>query len=168
MEVAGPFEIDSFGHSIISTNKTNFMQAQNFKNHVRFVPLFHFVLFLILTLCLIGSVWNLVKALEYRSGRLIGATILGLSIAGILTAWFARAFALKAQDRGIRAEENLRYFSLTGKLLDRRLHMSQIIALRFADDSEFVPLAEKAVNENMKAVDIKKAIVNWRADLNRA
>jgi hypothetical protein len=144
------------------------MQEQNFKNHVRFVPLFHFVLFLILTLCLIGSVWNLVKALEYRSGRMIGTTILGLDIAGILTAWFARTFALKAQDRGIRAEENLRYFALTGKLLDKRLHISQIIALRFAEDSEFITLVEKAVNENMKAVDIKKAIVKWRADVHRA
>ncbi len=168
MEIAESSEIDSPGHLNIPNNKTIIMQDQNFKNHVRFVPLFHFVLFLILILCLIGSVWNLVKALEYRSGRLVGATIFGLCIAGVLIAWFARAFALKAQDRGIRAEENLRYFALTGKLLDKRLHMSQIIALRFADDSEFLQLVEKAINEKMNAIDIKKAIANWRPDLHRA
>ena len=52
-----------------------------------------------------------------------------------------RAFPLAVQDRAIRAEENLRYFSLTGKLLDKGLTMSQIIALRFADDNEFVEFA---------------------------
>ena len=72
-------------------------------------------------------------------------------------------FAMGAQDRAIRAEENLRHFALTGKLLDKRLRKSQVIALRFADDTEFVLLAEKAANENMKPDDIKKAIVNWRA-----
>ncbi|MGZ8919179.1 MAG: DUF6526 family protein, partial [Methylobacter sp.] len=30
---------------------------------------------------------------------------------------FARSFALKAQDRAIRAEENLRHYVLTGKLI---------------------------------------------------
>ena len=39
--------------------------------------------------------------------------------------------------------------------------------MRFADDTEFVLLAEKAAHENMKADDIKKAIVNWRPDHHR-
>ena len=41
------------------------------------------------------------------------------------------------------------------------LKMRQIIALRFAPDEEFVPLAEHAVKENMSSADIKKAIVHW-------
>ncbi len=45
--------------------------------------------------------------------------------------------------------------------------MGQIIALRFAEDSEFVALAQKAANENIRADEIKKAIKNWRADLCR-
>ena len=52
-------------------------------------------------------------------------------------------FAVGAQDRAIRAEENLRHFALTGKLLDKRLRKSQVIALRFADDDEFVLLQKK-------------------------
>jgi hypothetical protein len=45
--------------------------------------------------------------------------------------------------------------------------MRQIIALRFAPNNEFVDLAHKAVQENMKASDIKKAIQNWKADNDR-
>src|SRR6476659_6270110 len=116
------------------------MQVQSYKQHLRYVPMYHFVLPLILSLCLAGSIFF----------------------------WYARNFAIVAQDRAIRAEENLRHFALTGKLLDSRLTMSQIIALRFAADTEFLLLAEKAANENMKPREIKMAIVNWRADNHRA
>jgi hypothetical protein len=81
--------------------------------------------------------------------------------------WYARRFALVAQDRAIRAEENFRHYILTGKPLDSRLRMSQIIALRFASDDEFPLLAQKAVTENMSQKEIKQSIRNWRADLYR-
>ncbi len=81
-----------------------------------------------------------------------------------MTALFARMFAAKAQDRAIRAEENLRHFAMTGKLLDARLNALQIVALRFASDGEFVPLAQRAAKENMKPDDIKRAIKQWKAD----
>jgi hypothetical protein len=80
---------------------------------------------------------------------------------------FARVFALKAQDRAIRAEENLRHFVLTGKLLDPRLSVRQIIGLRFAPDEEFVALALRAAQENLSETDIKKAVKNWKADTYR-
>ena len=144
------------------------MQVQSYKQHARYVPIWHFVLSTILIACLAGSVWNLFRANEHHSGRLVGAIILGLSIGGLIIFWYARAFAIAAQDRAIRAEENLRHFALTGKLLDSRLTMSQVIALRFAADTEFLLLAEKAAKENMKSRDIKMAIVNWRPDNHRA
>ena len=78
-----------------------------------------------------------------------------------------RSFPLKAQDRAIRAEENLRHFVLTGKLLDKNLTMSQIIALRFADNDEFVDLVQKASANNMSNKDIKQTIQTWRADHDR-
>jgi hypothetical protein len=96
------------------------------------------------------------------------ALIVALSLAGFLTAFFGRVFALKAQDRAIRAEENLRHFVMTGKLLDPRLSMGQIVALRFASDGEFVVLAQKAAADSMKPADIKRAVRNWRADEYRA
>jgi Family of unknown function (DUF6526) len=143
------------------------MEQQNFKNHTRYVLMYHVILYLILTFCLILAIWNLWRAWEHHSGRLVATTLFGLVVAAFILAWYGRVFALKAQDRAIRAEENLRHFALTGKLLDKRLHLSQIIALRFTDDSEFIDLAAKAANDRMKAIDIKKAIQNWKADWHR-
>ncbi len=81
--------------------------------------------------------------------------------------FFCRIFALKAQDRAIRAEENLRHFALTGKLLDPRLTIRQVIGLRFASDAEFVELAARAVQENLSEDAIKRAVKSWRADTYR-
>ena len=81
--------------------------------------------------------------------------------------WFIRTFSLGAQDRAIRAEENLRYFSLTGKLFSDKLTLRQIIALRFAPDEEFVALVDRAINENLSQTIIKQTIQNWKADHNR-
>jgi Family of unknown function (DUF6526) len=101
--------------------------------------------------------------------RLYSAALLvALSFAGLLAAFFGRVFALKAQDRAIRAEENLRHFAMTGRLLDARLNPPQIVALRFASDTEFLALAQRAAKESMKPADIKAAIKNWRPDLYRA
>jgi hypothetical protein len=75
-----------------------------------------------------------------------------------------RMYPLKAQDRAIRAEENLRYYVLTGKLLSPKLTPGQIVALRFAPDEEFVKLADRAALENTPPKEIKQAINNWKAD----
>jgi hypothetical protein len=85
----------------------------------------------------------------------------------LLIGAIVRLYALKVQDRVIRAEENFRYYRLTGNRLDDTLSMKQVIALRFAPDDEFVELAEQATSESLSPDDIKKAIQNWRADLHR-
>ena len=80
----------------------------------------------------------------------------------------ARLQALKAQDRLIRLEERLRYRELLGHDLAQRaadLPPSQIIALRFASDSELPSLVERTLaGEFVKPKDIKLAIKNWRGD----
>ncbi len=81
--------------------------------------------------------------------------------------WYIRAFALKAQDRAIRAEENFRHYLLTGKPFPAGIKMSQVIGLRFASDEEFPALVNRALAENMKQKDIKQAIQQWRADNDR-
>ncbi|GJQ33970.1 MAG: hypothetical protein HBSAPP04_28090 [Ignavibacteriaceae bacterium] len=91
----------------------------------------------------------------------------GLVAANLIIYLLMRSFPLKAQDRAIRAEENFRHYLLTGKTLNPELKVPQIVALRFAPDEEFVALAERAVKENMKPDDIKKAIKNWKADYYR-
>lgn len=144
------------------------MENQNYKNHRRFLPLFHFVLYPIIICCLIGACVNLYWAIKIHHGRLNTTVVAGLSFGLLLLTFLSRRFALAAQDRAIRAEENLRHLVLTGKPLDSRLTLSQVIALRFANDTEFVILAERAARENLKANDIKKGIVNWRSDYHRA
>ncbi|MEP7251361.1 MAG: DUF6526 family protein [Ginsengibacter sp.] len=140
------------------------MKEQNLKNHSRFVPLFHFVLILLIFLCFAASIWNMYRAYEHHSGRLVAAILFVLSIGLGIVTWYARAFPLVAQDRAIRAEENLRHYFLTGKPLPPGLSFSQVIALRFAEDTEFVLLAEKAFKENMSSREIKNSIANWRPD----
>lgn len=143
------------------------MPEQNFKNHSRYVPLFHFVALPAAGFAFVTSIIHFINTLGYGAGLFQAVAMVALTLAVVLALWFARAFALKAQDRAIRAEENFRYFVATGKPFDSRLRMGQIIALRFAGDNEFVALAKKAVDENLSAKQIKMAIQNWRADNNR-
>ncbi len=143
------------------------MSEQNYKNHSRLVPMFHGVAFTVALFPFIVFIIEFIRAIGNESGRLHAAAMLSLSVALILALWFARVFSLKAQDRGIRAEENFRHFLAIGKPLDSRLRMTQVIALRFAGDDEFVALAKKAADENLSIKEIKMAVKNWRADNNR-
>lgn len=141
------------------------MKEQNYKNHSRMVPMYHYFLTIILLAILIKTCLPCCSQTcnFSQSNILIG----GLTLACIVIAYFARAFALKAQDRVIRAEENLRHFVATGKLLPGNLRMNQIIALRFASDDEWLDLIERAIKENLNSKDIKQSIKNWKADFNR-
>ncbi len=143
------------------------MTTQNYANHRQLVPMFHVVLFGVLVLTLIGSVVNLVQSLGDHQRLYSASLILVLTASTLVLFFFTRVFALKAQDRAIRAEENLRHFVLTGKLLDPRLNIRQIVALRFAPDEEFVSLAERAARENTPPDAIKQAIGNWKPDTYR-
>ncbi len=143
------------------------MAVQNYANHRRTVPGFHFILLPLLLLTFIGSIVNLVESWGDRERLYSAALIVALSVAAILTALFARMFAAKAQDRAIRAEESLRHFAMTGKLPDPRLGVMQFVALRFASDAEFVALAQRAAQENMPPDAVKRAVKNWRADEHR-
>ena len=143
------------------------MPEQNFENHAQRVPGFLSVAF-VLFLTLIGAGVNLYQSMGDHQRLYSAALILVLTLCVFVVAFFGRVFALKAQDRAIRAEENLRHFVLTGKLLDARLQPLQIVALRFAADGEFVDLARQAAEKGMAPVDIKKAVKSWRADFYRA
>ena len=142
------------------------MTTQNYANHTRFVPGFHFVLAGILLLTLIGSLVNFYRSIGDHQRLYSASLIVVLTVSMGILYYYCRTFPLKAQDRAIRAEENLRHFVLTGKLLDPRLTIGQVIALRFAPDEELVALAKKAAEGSMPAA-IKQAINNWKADYHR-
>lgn len=143
------------------------MGQQNFKNHSRYIPLWHFITPIILLIILGMSIINLVHTDMDMHDLHMWLPIILIPVAMLLLWWYARAFALRAQDRAIRAEENFRHYILTGKPFDSKLGMGQIIALRFASDSEMPALAKKAVEENLSQKEIKQAIQNWRGDYNR-
>ncbi len=138
------------------------MKEQNFANHTRLVTGYHYITCTAILTLLTGAFVNL-----YRSSadNLYSASLLCLASLVLASfAWYIRIFALRAQDRAIRAEENLRYFILTGKPFPAELRMGQIIALRFAPDAELPGLVSRAITENLRSREIKAAIQNWKAD----
>jgi hypothetical protein len=142
------------------------MSKQNYKNHSKFVPAFHFVIVPLLLFVFIGSIVNVFHS---EPANIYSASLLvALSFATFVLAFIVRGSVLKVQDRAIRAEENFRYYLAAGKQQDSRLTMSQIIALRFAGDDEYIGLSKKAVDENMPAKEIKLAIQQWKGDHHRA
>ena len=142
------------------------MSDQNYSNHAQLVTGYHKVGFALFLLILIGSIrflWTSVGTDNLELSLLL----LAIAITIILMGIYARIFALKAQDRAIRAEENLRHFVLHGSLLPSELTMRQIIGLRFASDDEFRSLAADAAQKGTSEKEIKQAIKNWKSDTDR-
>lgn len=139
------------------------MAEQNYSNHVRFFPLFHFV---VAPLLLLNFISHLVRMFMAPSWAMGFWTLLAFTL--ILLALAARLMAMKVQDRVIRLEERLRYREVLSSDLVKRaegLSLSQIIALRFASDEELPGMVERTLNrEFAKSKDIKMAVKNWRAD----
>jgi hypothetical protein len=140
------------------------MPTQNYANHRRTHLVFHRVLIPVLALTILGATVNLVKSLDDHERLYSASLIVVLSICVFVMAILARVFALTAQDRAIRAEENLRHYLLTGKPLDGRLTVKQTVALRFASDGEMPALAARAATENLAPDAIKQSVKDWRAD----
>ena len=113
------------------------MQEQSYANHTKVVPVF-LAAFIISALTLIGSLVNLWQSLGDHERLYNASLITAMAVAMFLLFFFARAFPLGVQDRAIRAEENLRHFALTGKLLDPRLTIKQI-----ARESGFAPFQSR-------------------------
>ena len=143
------------------------MESQNYKTHVKIDPLYHYVLLFLLLATLVISILNIVRSFNAGENILQSILLLLMVVCIIIVAILVRLNPLKNQDRSIRAEENLRHYVLTGKLLVSNLTKGQIIALRFAGEQEFPTLCERAVKENLSPDDIKKAIVSWKADHHR-
>jgi hypothetical protein len=140
---------------------------QDLASHARYVPGYHFVLSTLLLLVLGWAITNLVRAPGVP-------TALGmvLAISLILMYWYMRVFAVTVQDRVIRLEERLRMASLFPADLQHRIpefSPEQLVALRFASDSELPTLARRVLDERVAdAKAIKRMVREWRADHLRA
>jgi hypothetical protein len=96
---------------------------------------------------------------------------LGALVGAVFTlAAISRTYIVRLQDRIIRLEMRYR----TDRLLSdaqraayAALSKKQIVALRFASDPELPGLVERAAKERLSSKDIKQAIKDWQADLDR-
>lgn len=135
---------------------------QNYANHTRWVPLYHFVAFPILLANAVSAIWGL------RNGASIASGLYAASAVALLVVhFFARFFALKAQDRVIRLEMRMRLREILpahqhGDI--NRLTVSQMVGLRFASDGELPGLVAAALKDNLSGSDIKKQIKTWVPD----
>ena len=138
---------------------------QNYKNHRQIVLTYHGFTWIAALALLVGAIRNIIRSSEENLYSAWLILLIALLIISVML--HGRRFSLKAQDRAIRAEENLRHFILTGRPLDARLTLGQVIGLRFASDEEFPALVQRAADEGLSNNEIKKAVKTWRADYHR-
>jgi hypothetical protein len=135
---------------------------QNFSNHSRLDPPFHFFVLPVFALTVIITIVHLAMHPGLHS-----VWVVILALAATTAVFKIRLYSLKLQDRIIRLEERLRLAILLDKPLRGHigdLSESQLVALRFASDAELPALAARALSEKLSNKDIKKAILNWKPD----
>jgi len=135
---------------------------QTKENHTRFHPIFHFFFLPAILVLLVAAVYNLVRYPSVASGANL-LLIIVLTVVGFL----ARIYAIKVQDRVIRLEERLRLAALLPAHLQAAIPQfteRQLIALRFASDSELPLLAERILSTHLDPKAIKAEIKTWRPD----
>ncbi len=141
--------------------------AQNFENHAKIVPAFHYFILPVLAINFVQSIFQVV---HHFSVDAVISVLLALAL--ILLALYARMFALTVQDRVIRLEMQLRLRNLLPPDQHARIvnfTVGQLVALRFASDAELPGLARKVLDEKVNdRKTIKKMIQNWQTDLLRA
>jgi hypothetical protein len=140
-------------------------EPQNFKNHVRFDPPWHFFVLPVLILNVIVAIAATVHHWPHHEILFLWWVL--LSVVLFMAVGIARGHALKAQDRIIRLEERLRMTALLPAdelAASRALTESQMVALRFASDDELPALVKRTLTENLTAKQIKQSINSWRPD----
>jgi len=144
------------------------MAEQNFANHTKIFPPFHFFVLPVLLINLGVQIYWL-KVFWITFSGVFGVLLALALILGFLS---ARRFALSVQDRVIRLEERLRYQRLLPADLQPRIEeftVAQLVSLRFASDSELPALARKVLDEKMQERKaIKQLVKNWKPDYLRA
>ena len=101
---------------------------------------------------------------------MVAVGLAALIAAVIVLLLISRLYTTALQDRIIRLEMKVRAAGLLSPQQQTalsRLSKPQIVALRFASDAELPALLERAEREHLTADQIKRAIKNWVADLDR-
>jgi hypothetical protein len=144
-------------------------ESQNYKNHVRFDPIWHFFIAPALLINVGIAIYATVH--HWPDHHALFLWWVFLSIVLLLAVGRARVHSLTVQDRIIRLEEKLRFHALLPPDLQARSHSlstQQIVGLRFASDEELPALVRRTLDENLTRKQIKQAINSWRPDYLRA
>jgi hypothetical protein len=142
-------------------------EVQNFKNHSKFVPAFHFFVVPIFLVNIVWSIERLVRA--FSEGTLVSLLV---AVALLVLAFSARIMALTVQDRVIRLEMRVRMQQVLPADLRPRIGeftLGQLVSLRFASDAELPDLSRKVLQDKLtdrKA--IKQLVRDWEPDFLRA
>ena len=148
------------------------MREQNFSNHGRIVPAFHYFLIPVLLVNVLMHCYSVFKWFPTTPfATFAGLFDILLAIALLVLGILVRMFALGVQDRVIRLEERMRYGRLLPEDLKARIDeftINQLVSLRFASDAELPGLARKVLDEKLhERKAIKQMVQNWRADYQR-
>ena len=141
--------------------------TQTYKNHVRFLPPFHFFVMPVLalnTLIAIRHVW--------LSPNRSTAWSFVVALALLLLAGLSRRMVVTVQDRVVRLEMRLRLQQCLPADLRSRiddLTVRQLVALRFASDAELADLVREVLAGKLATTkEIKLRVKNWQGDFLRA
>ncbi len=145
------------------------MAQQNYDNHRKFVPMYHFFAALVLLVNLVWALWKLGRAFlsETESVTFDGVLAVLVAVALIVVWLYSRLFPLAVQDRAIRLEMEARLARLLSDDLKSRigeLKKGQFVGLRFAGDAELPDLVRDALDNGTGGEAIKKNIKDWQAD----
>lgn len=129
------------------------------------------------TLTIVATVFVLVAIAAFAlrwfgiGGRAAMAAGLGsLILCNLVLITISRVYTTKLQDRIIRLEMRVRAGGCLTPEQQRTLAgvtIKQMAALRFASDAELPALLERAARERLSPDDIKRAVKDWQADLDR-
>jgi hypothetical protein len=142
-------------------------EPQNYKNHPRIVPLFHFGVFAMLLANFLWAAYRLTYGVT-------GDTVFGLvvAVALIVMALSLRSQILTVQDRVIRLEMRLRLREILPSDLAAnaaQMPVKQLVALRFACDAELPELVREVLDGKVtQPKEIKLRIADWQGDHLRA
>ncbi len=143
------------------------MEKQTYKNHIRFYTPHHFIFYPLVMALLAISIYEIFNNSEWLLWLFIS---LIFAVLIFLSFMLRQHYGLVLQNRIVKLELRYRYFTLSGKrfeLIEEQLEDSQLFALRFASDDQFLELVEKTLEQRLSGDAIKKSIINWKGDYDR-
>jgi Family of unknown function (DUF6526) len=138
------------------------MAEQNFANHRRWHPLYHWFISPVVSINLLVALWFI-----YQHPSFLAVWNLTFAVAIAALAFVVRVYALTNQNRIIRLEERVRMMQVLPPDLRSRipeLKTRDLIALRFCSDDQLPDLTRSVLAGECSGEEIKKRIHTWRPD----